>query len=72
MHSPSSPAGPAAIVIGLLFRSMSTTVMHHSTSRGTSRGTAIVVVSAKTMVVDVVLTVTVLEPIATWNCAVAC
>lgn len=66
MHSPSGPAGPAATVIGLPFRSMSATVTHHTTSGGRSPKAAISVVLAKTTVVTVVFTLTGLGLVAAW------
>jgi len=68
-HSPPDPAGPPATGIGLPSRFMSATVTHQLTSAGTLFRAAIAVVLAKTTVVAVVFTVTVLRPVAGWSCA---
>jgi len=68
-HSPPAPAGPPATGIGLPSRFMSAAVMHQLTSADMLFRAAIAVVLAKTTVVAVVFTVTVLRPVAGWFCA---
>ena len=68
-HSPLDPAGPPATGIGVPSRFMSATVTHQLTSVGMLSRAAIAVVLAKTTVVAVVFTVTVLRPVAGWSCA---
>ena len=63
-HSPLDPAGPPATGIGVPSRFMSATVTHQLRSAGTFFGRAVAVVLAKTTVVAVVFTVTVLRPVA--------
>jgi len=68
-HSPPDAAGPPATGIGVPSRFMSATVTHQLTSAGMLFRAAIAVVLAKTTVVAVVFTVTVLRPVAGWFCA---
>lgn len=68
-HSPPDPAGPPATGTGVPFRFMSATVTHRLTSAGMLFGGGIAVVLAKTTVIAVVFTVTVLGPVAGWSCA---